>query len=60
MTPEVERNVAELIRQVKAIQNVRETSEVTPAELQPAKPTLKPSPDLAGKVWEVWKPEKED
>ena len=58
MTPEVGRNVEELIRQVKAFQHVRKTGEVTPAGWQPGKPTLKPSPDLTGKVWTVWKPEK--
>ena len=57
MTPEVGRNVAELIRQVKAFQHVVKTGEVTPAAWTPGKPTLKPSPDLAGKVWKVWKPE---
>ena len=57
MTPEVGRNVAELIRQVKAFQHVRKTGEVTPAGWEPGKPTLKPGPDLAGKVWKVWKPE---
>lgn len=59
MTPEVGRNVGELVRQVKAYQHVRETGEVTPAGWQPGKTTLTPSPALAGKVWEVWKPEKE-
>ena len=59
MTPEVGRNVAELIRQVKAFQHVHKTGEVTPAGWQPGKPTLKPGPDLAGKVWKVWKPEVE-
>ena len=58
ITPEVGRNVAELIRQVKAFQHVTKTGEVTPAGWQPGKPTLKPGPDLAGKVWKVWKPEK--
>lgn len=57
MTPEVGRNVAELIRQVKAFQHVVATNEVTPAGWQPGKPTLKPSPDLAGNVWKVWKPD---
>jgi len=57
MTPEVGRNVSELIRQVKAFQHVAATGEVTPAGWQPGKPTLKPGPDLAGKVWKVWKPE---
>ena len=57
MTPEVGRNVIELIRQVKAFQHVAATGEVTPAGWQPGKPTLKPGPDLAGKVWKVWKTE---
>ena len=56
MTPPVGRNIVELIRQVKAFQHVRATGEVTPAGWQPGQPTLKPSPDLVGKVWQVWKP----
>jgi peroxiredoxin (alkyl hydroperoxide reductase subunit C) len=28
-------------------------------EWEPGKLTLKPGPDLVGKVWEVWKPEME-
>jgi len=55
LAPTVGRNVAELIRQVRAFQHVRDTGEVTPSGWQPGKPTLKPSPDLAGKVWQVWK-----
>jgi alkyl hydroperoxide reductase subunit AhpC len=57
LTPEVGRNVQELIRQVKAFQHVRETGEVTPSGWQPGKPTLNPGPKLVGKVWEEWKPE---
>ena len=57
MTPEVGRNVNELIRQVQAFQHVKKTGEVTPAGWVPGKPTLKPGPELAGKVWKVWKPE---
>ena len=57
LTPPVGRNVAELIRQVKAFQHVRETSEATPSGWQPGKLTLKPGPDLVGKVWDVWKPD---
>ena len=57
LTPEVGRNVAELIRQVKAFQHVVATGEVTPSGWQPGRPTLKPGPDLAGKVWKVWKPD---
>jgi len=57
MTPEVGRNVNELFRQVLAFQHVVATGEVTPAGWTPGKPTLTPGPDLAGKVWKVWKPE---
>ena len=57
MTPEVGRNFAELIRQIKAYQHVKATGEVTPAGWQPGKITLKPGPGLVGKVWEIWKPE---
>jgi alkyl hydroperoxide reductase subunit AhpC len=57
LTPPVGRNVSELIRQVKAFQHTRKTGEVIPSGWQPGKPTLKPGPKLAGKVWEVWKPE---
>jgi len=57
LTPPVGRNVSELKRQIQAFQHVRATGEVTPAEWQPGKKTLKPGPALAGKVWEIWKPE---
>ena len=57
MTPEVGRNVSELIRQVQAFQHVAATGEVTPSGWTPGKPTLTPGPDLAGKVWKIWKPE---
>ena len=57
MTPEVGSNVEELIKQVNAFQYVVKTGEVTPAAWVPGKPTSIPSPELAGKVWKVWKPE---
>jgi peroxiredoxin (alkyl hydroperoxide reductase subunit C) len=57
LTPAVGRNVNELIRQIKAFQHVRATGEATPSGWQPGQTTLKPGPDLVGKVWEVWKPE---
>ena len=59
LTPTVGRNFSELARQVKAYQHVRATGEVTPAGWQPGKTTLKPGPDLVGKVWKVWKPGQE-
>jgi len=59
LTPSVGRNISETIRQVKAFQHVRATGEATPSGWQPGKPTLKPGPDLVGKVWEVWQPERD-
>ncbi len=58
LTPPVGRQVKESIRQLQAFQHVRATkgAEVCPAGWEPGKPVLKPSPDLAGKVWKVWKP----
>lgn len=56
LMPTVGRSVEELIRQVKAFQHVRKTGEVTPSGWQPGRKTLKPGPELAGKVWEIWKP----
>jgi alkyl hydroperoxide reductase subunit AhpC len=56
LTPEVGRNPAELIRQVKAFQHVRATGEVTPSGWLPGQKTLKPGPALVGKVWQEWKP----
>jgi hypothetical protein len=31
--------------------------EVCPSGWQPGKPTLKPGPQLVGKVYQIWKPE---
>ena len=57
LVPPVGRNVSELLRQIQAFQLVRKTkgAEATPSGWQPGRPTLKPGPDLVGKVWEVWK-----
>jgi len=59
LTPPVGRNVNESIRQVQAFQHVRNSkgSEALPSGWKPGKLTLKPGPDLVGKVWEVWKTE---
>lgn len=59
LTPPVGRNVAESLRQIQAFQLVREKkgAEATPSGWKPGRPTLKPGPDLVGKVWEVWKPD---
>jgi len=57
LTPPVGRNVNETLRQVQAFQLVRESkgTQATPSGWRPGKPTLKPNPDLVGKVWEAWK-----
>jgi peroxiredoxin (alkyl hydroperoxide reductase subunit C) len=56
-------NLAERIpvRQIQAFQHVRASGgkEATPAGWEPGKLTLKPGPDLVGKVWEVWNPKME-
>lgn len=58
MTPPVGRNINETIRQLQAFQKVRESggTEACPADWHPGDPTLRPGPDLVGKVWKVWKP----
>jgi alkyl hydroperoxide reductase subunit AhpC len=62
LSPPVGRNIAETLRQIQAFQLVPETKggEVTPSGWQPGKKTLKPGPDLVGRVWEVWKPGMDD
>jgi peroxiredoxin (alkyl hydroperoxide reductase subunit C) len=57
LTPPVGRNVSESIRQIQAFQHVRASkgTEATPSGWKPGKMTLKPGPDLVGRVWEVWK-----
>ncbi len=59
MTPPVGRKISETIRQVHAFQHVRKMkgAEACPAGWEPGKPTLKPGPDLVGKVWKVWQPD---
>ena len=58
LTPPIGRDVDELIRQLEAAQYVRdnEGTEVCPASWKPGEKTLKPGPELVGKVWEEWKP----
>lgn len=57
LTPPVGRNISETFRQIQAFQQVRNSqgTEATPSGWKPGKITLKPGPDLVGKVWEVWK-----
>ena len=61
LTPPVGRKFAESVRQIQAFQHVRKTkgAEATPAGWEPGQMTLKPGPDLVGKVWEVWNPSME-
>jgi len=56
LTPPVGRNIMESIRQIQAFQHVRDSkgTEATPSGWRPGKLTLKPGPDLVGRVWEVW------
>lgn len=56
LAPPVGRKISEMLRQILAFQHVRATkgTEVCPAGWEPGRPTLKPSPDLVGKVWQVW------
>jgi peroxiredoxin (alkyl hydroperoxide reductase subunit C) len=58
LAPPVGRNISETLRQIKAFQHVRESggAEACPAEWEPGKKTLKPGPDLVGKVWKEWTP----
>lgn len=58
LAPPIGRNVDELLRQIQALQCVRDSNgkEATPANWQPGGKTLKPDPDLVCKVCEVWEP----
>ena len=55
LTPDVGRNVDEMLRQVRAFQHARATGEATPCDWQPKDATLKPGVDLVGKVFQTWK-----
>jgi peroxiredoxin (alkyl hydroperoxide reductase subunit C) len=59
LTPPVGRKIGESIRQIQAFQHVRASkgTEACPAGWEPGKPTLKPGPELVGRVWEIWKPD---
>ncbi|PKK39882.1 Alkyl hydroperoxide reductase protein C [Clostridiaceae bacterium JG1575] len=56
LTPSVGRNPREAIRQIQALQKVRESEgkEACPSNWTPEKKTLTPSPDLVGNVWKEW------
>ena len=53
----VGRNTDEIVRLLHAFRHTTATGEVTPADWQPGKETLKPSAAMMGHVWELWKPE---
>ena len=57
LAPAVGRNVAEMIRQIKACRFVRDTGEATPAGWEPGKKSLKPGAELVGKVCDIWSPD---
>jgi len=53
------RNVAEILRQLRALQHHQATGEFMPCGWEPGKPTLAKEgeiPSMSGKVWEIWKP----
>ena len=60
LTPPVGRNILESLRQIQAYQLVRESkgTQATPSGWAPGKDTLKPGPELVGKVWDVWSVDK--
>jgi alkyl hydroperoxide reductase subunit AhpC len=58
LAPAVGRNVAEMIRQVRACKYVRDNKgEATPAGWEPGKKSLKPGGGLVGKVCDIWSPD---
>ena len=52
------RNIAEILRQLRALQHHRYTGELMPCGWEPGKPTLPEEhevPRVFGKVWKIWK-----
>jgi peroxiredoxin (alkyl hydroperoxide reductase subunit C) len=55
----VGRDVSELLRELRAFRQHRQTGELIPCGWQPGKPTLPEEEEakkIAGRIWEVWKP----
>jgi len=55
----VGRNIAEILRQLRALQHYEATGEFMPCGWEPGKPTLSQEGEESpppGKVWEIWKP----
>lgn len=59
LAPSVGRNVQELLRLLSAFRHVRETdgAEACPSGWFPGKTTLKPLPELVGRISTAWDPE---
>lgn len=60
LAPSIGRNVAEILRQLRALREYRTTGQYTPCGWEPGKPTI-PPPDPSGKpskVLDGWKPGK--
>jgi peroxiredoxin (alkyl hydroperoxide reductase subunit C) len=58
LAPFVGRNVAEIIRQLRALIHNRSTGEIMPCGWEPGKPTLPEKKDQSEqpRPWESWKP----
>ena len=55
----VGRNIAEILRKLRALQHYEATGEFMPCGWEPGKPTLPGEGEESlspGKVWEIWKP----
>lgn len=52
------RNIAEMLRKLRALQHQRATGDFMPCGWQPGRPTLPREPDpgkRSGRVWKTWK-----
>jgi len=58
LTSVVGRSTEEILRRIHAFQVVRESreKEFTPADWKPGMKALRPTMELVGRVWEIWKP----
>lgn len=52
-------SIPEWVREIEALQYHRATGDAVPANWRPGRPTIKPSIQLAGHVWQIWRPVKE-
>jgi alkyl hydroperoxide reductase subunit AhpC len=56
LTPPIGRSSEEILRQLQAFQQYTQTSELAPCDWHPGEKTLIESVEMAGHIWEVWKP----